>query len=76
MKLIKGQVMSVKEVMSLVILNKNYASVRMHKPRSLYAVHVTDYGVRSGYSGQFMYMCVVVHSTQHRGISTTGAFII
>jgi len=50
--------------------------VRMHKPRSLYAVHVADYEVGSGYFGQFMYMCVVVHSAQHRGISTTGGFII
>jgi len=48
----------------------------MHKPRSLYAVHVADYKVWSGYFGQFMYMCIVVHCAQHRGISTTGAFIL
>jgi len=47
----------------------------MRKPRSLYAVHVADYKVWSGYFGQAMYMCVVVHSAQHQGISTTGAFI-
>ena len=47
----------------------------MRKPGSLYAVHVADYKVCSGYSGQFMCMCVVVHCAQHRGISTTGAFI-
>ena len=35
----------------------------------------TVYKVWSGYFGQFMYMCVVVHCAQHRGISTTGAFI-
>jgi len=39
---------------------------------SLYTVHVADY---KGYFGQFMYMCAVVHCAQHRGISTTGAFI-
>jgi len=47
----------------------------MRKPRFLYVVHVADYKVWSGYFGQFMYMCVVVHCAQHRGISTTGAFI-
>jgi len=36
------------------------------KPRSLYAVHVADYQVWSGYFGQFMYMCVLVHCAQHR----------
>jgi len=34
-----------------------------------------DYKVWSGYSRQFMYICVVVHCAQHRGISTTGAFM-
>ena len=48
----------------------------MRKPRSLYAVHVADYKVCSGYFGQFMYSCVVVHIAQHWGISTTGAFIV
>ena len=50
--------------------------MHMCKPRSLYAVHVADYKVWSGYFGQFVYMCVVVHSAQHRSISTTGAFIV
>ena len=61
----------------MIEIEYNYALVRMHKPRSLYAVHVADYKVWSGYFGQFMYniMCVVVHCAQHRGISTTGAFI-
>ena len=31
--------------------------------------------VWSGYSGQLMYICAVVHCAQHRVISTTGAFI-
>ena len=35
----------------------------------------TIYQVWSGYFGQFMYMCAVVHCAQHWGISTTGVFI-
>ena len=40
---------------------------------SLYAVHVADY---KGYFGQFVYICVVVHCAQRRGISTTGTFFL
>jgi len=78
MKLSKRLVMSPKEITcNLNYMNSyNYASMHMRKPRSLYAVHVADYKFWSGYFGQFMYMCVVVHSAQHRGISTTGAFIL
>jgi len=37
---------------------------------------IVDYKVWSGYFGPFMYMCVVVHCAEHRGISTTGDFIV
>ena len=55
----------------------NYASVHMHNPRCLYAVHVADYNtvLMSGQGILDMCMCVLAHCAQHRGISTTSAFI-
>ena len=47
----------------MIEIEYNYALMRMCKPRSLYAVHVADCKVWSGYFGQFMYM-YTVHSTE------------
>ena len=79
MKLSKGLVMSAKEVLSLVILIKQILIIMppcacTSPDLCMQCMWQT---IKSGQVifGQFMYMCVVVHSAQHQGISITGTFI-
>jgi len=59
----------------MIEIEYNYASVHMRKLRSFVCSVCGRLEVWSDYFGQFMYMCAVLHCAQHRGISTTGAFI-
>jgi len=76
MKLSKGLVMSAKEVMSLVILILIIMTLCTCTSPDL-CMQCMWQTIKSGQGilDIFMRMCVVVHSAQHRGISTTGAFI-
>ena len=75
MKLNKGLVMSAKEAMLLVTLIEQILIIM---PQCACAspdlcIQCMWQTIKSGQG--IMYMCVVVHSAQHRGIGTTGAFI-